>query len=109
MSDTRAMGRSIPHESARAQVTGSAAYVDDVPEWQGTLHAAPITSRVAHGRLLGVDAREALAMPGVHGVVLAVSAEDLITDAEPVKRAAQIGGAGGPGGRGGAGGRLLVG
>ena len=71
MSDTRAMGRSIPHESARAQVTGSAAYVDDVPEWQGTLHAAPITSRVAHGRLLGVDAREALAMPGVHGVVLA--------------------------------------
>ncbi len=52
---TRAAGRSTPHESARAQVAGASTYVDDIPEVRGTLHAAPILSTVAHGRLLGVD------------------------------------------------------
>lgn len=66
-----AAGRSHKHESARAQVAGTATYVDDIPEVRGTLHAAPILSTVAHGRLLGVDATAALAMPGVEGVVLA--------------------------------------
>ncbi|WP_397408353.1 xanthine dehydrogenase molybdopterin binding subunit [Polaromonas sp.] len=66
-----AAGRSHKHESARAQVAGAATYVDDIPEARGTLYAAPILSTVAHGRLLGVDAMAALAMPGVRGVVLA--------------------------------------
>ncbi len=66
-----ASGASHPHESARAQVAGSATYVDDIPEVKGTLHAAPILSTQAHGRLLGVNAQAALAMPGVRGVVLA--------------------------------------
>lgn len=66
-----ATGRSHPHESARAQVAGGATYVDDVPEVRGTLHAAPILSNVARGRLLGVDTSEAITMPGVKGVVLA--------------------------------------
>jgi len=59
------------HESARAQVAGSANYVDDIPEIKGTLYAAPILSTVAHGNLRGVDAGEALAMPGVRDVILA--------------------------------------
>lgn len=66
-----ACGVARPHESARAQVAGAATYVDDIPEVKGTLHAAPILSAVAHGRLLGVDASAALAMAGVRGVVLA--------------------------------------
>ncbi len=65
-----AAGVSRPHESARAQVAGAATYVDDMPEVRGTLHAAPILSTVAHGRLRGVDASAALAMPGVVDVVL---------------------------------------
>ena len=65
-----ACGGARPHESARAQVAGAATYVDDIPEVKGTLHAAPILSTVAHGRLLGVDTAAALAMPGVRGVVL---------------------------------------
>ncbi|QNP61449.1 xanthine dehydrogenase molybdopterin binding subunit [Paenacidovorax monticola] len=64
------MGQSHPHESARAQVAGSAHYIDDLPEVKGTLYAAPILSSVAHGRLNGVDATAALALPGVRGVVL---------------------------------------
>jgi xanthine dehydrogenase large subunit len=66
-----AAGQSHPHESARAQVAGAATYIDDIPEVKGTLHAAPILSTVAHGRLLGVDASAALAMAGVRGIVLA--------------------------------------
>lgn len=65
-----AVGSTHVHESARAHVMGTATYVDDIPEVRGTLHAAPILSSVAHGKLLGVDARAALAMPGVRTVVL---------------------------------------
>ncbi|NIC40069.1 xanthine dehydrogenase molybdopterin binding subunit, partial [Aquabacterium sp. A08] len=66
-----ACGQSHPHESARAQILGAATYVDDMPELRGTLHAAPILSPLAHGRLRGVDARAALALPGVRHLVLA--------------------------------------
>ncbi len=66
-----ASGQSVAHESARHQVQGLAPYVDDLPELRGTLHAAPLLSPVAHGRLLGVDATAARAMPGVVDVVLA--------------------------------------
>ena len=63
-------GTSQAHESARAQVAGAATYIDDIAEVRGTLHAAPILSSVAHGRLRGVDAAAALALPGVVDVVL---------------------------------------
>ena len=66
-----AAGKSRFHESARAQVAGAATYVDDMAELKGTLYAAPILSKVAHGKLLGVDCAAALAMPGVVDVVLA--------------------------------------
>ena len=68
---TAAAGRSEFHESSRAQVAGAASYVDDIPEVRGTLYAAPVLSSVAHGRLLGVDATAALAMPGVRDVIFA--------------------------------------
>ena len=66
-----AAGVSRPHESARAQVAGGATYVDDLAELRGTLHAAPVLSTIAHGRLRGVDTRAALVMPGVRDVILA--------------------------------------
>jgi xanthine dehydrogenase large subunit len=66
-----AIGSSQFHESARAQVAGSAQYVDDIPEVKGTLHAAPILSNVAHGKLRGIDTSQARAMPGVKAVILA--------------------------------------
>ncbi|HEX7889569.1 MAG TPA: xanthine dehydrogenase molybdopterin binding subunit [Ramlibacter sp.] len=66
-----ATGSAHFHESARAQVAGSATYIDDIPEVKGTLHAAPILSNVARGKLRKVDTAEALKMDGVKGVVLA--------------------------------------
>ena len=68
---TLAAGRSQQHESAAAQVAGVATYIDDLPEVRGTLHAAPILSPVAHGRLRGLDTRAALAVPGVRDVIVA--------------------------------------
>jgi len=65
-----AAGRSQQHESAAAQVAGAATYIDDLPEVRGTLHAAPILSPVAHGRLRGLDTRAALAVPGVRDVIV---------------------------------------
>jgi xanthine dehydrogenase large subunit len=50
---------------------GLAPYIDDLPEVRGTLHAAPILSKVAHGKLLGVDTQAALTLPGVRAVLLA--------------------------------------
>ena len=67
----RAAGRAQPHESARAQVAGAATYVDDIAEARGTLHAAPILSTAAHGRLIGIDSRAAAAMPGVRAILTA--------------------------------------
>jgi xanthine dehydrogenase large subunit len=66
-----AAGSSLAHESAAAQVAGAVHYIDDLPEVRGTLHAAPILSPQAHGKLLGVDCTAALAMPGVVDVILA--------------------------------------
>ena len=66
-----ASGQSHPHESAAAQIAGAATYIDDIAEVRGTLYAAPVLSKVAHGTLLGVDTQAALALPGVHAVLLA--------------------------------------
>ncbi len=70
-------GRSVAHESASAQLTGRAQYIDDLPELKGTLFAAPICSPQAHGVLTGLDTAQALAM---HGVVRVIQASDLPGD-----------------------------
>ncbi len=71
LSQTSAMGKSHFHESARAQVSGSAIYVDDITEIKGTLYAAPILSKVAHGRIKSINTKVALSSIGVTGVVTA--------------------------------------
>ncbi len=57
------------HESAVRHIDGRAQYVDDLPEVAGTLHAAPILSPLAHGRVRGMDTAAAWAAPGVHALV----------------------------------------
>ena len=57
------------HESAARHIEGRAQYIDDLPEVGGTLHAAPILSPLAHGRVCGIEAAAALAAPGVYALV----------------------------------------
>jgi xanthine dehydrogenase large subunit len=83
------MGATVPHESASLHVAGEAAYIDDLPEWTGTLHAALGLAPVASGRALAIDVdglrREA-------GVIAVLTAADVpgtndcgaILDDEPI-------------------------
>lgn len=61
----------VRHDSARGHVTGSARYIDDMPELPGTLEVVLVTSPYAHAKILSVDVAAARAAPGVHGVVSA--------------------------------------
>ena len=65
------VGRDHAHESAHLHVAGSAAYIDDLPELAGTLHAALGLSPVAHGRLNGIALDKLRALPGVVDVICA--------------------------------------
>jgi xanthine dehydrogenase large subunit len=59
-------GKSVPHESAPAHVTGEALYTDDLAgNFPGLLHAWPVLAPHAHALLLSLDADPALAEPGV--------------------------------------------
>jgi xanthine dehydrogenase large subunit len=59
------------HESAHLHVQGHASYIDDLPLTEGTLHAAPILSNAASGRILSLDLSAVLASPGVQAVITA--------------------------------------
>ena len=80
------VGSSRSHESARAHVTGSAKYVDDLwPSLAGTAHLWPVTVPHAHARVLGLDTALALASPGVLTVL---TSDDVtgINDVGPARR-----------------------
>ena len=62
------VGQSHPHESAILHVLGEAVYTDDIPEAQGTLHAALGLSAKAHAHILSLNLEPVKAMPGVVAV-----------------------------------------
>lgn len=68
------VGQSVKHESAIAQVQGKAPYVDDAAMAQGTLHAYPVLSPVARGKLLAIDDTEA---KNCTGFVCMLTAKDI--------------------------------
>jgi xanthine dehydrogenase large subunit len=68
------VGTSIKHDSAVAQVTGRAHYVDDTPVPADCLYAYPVMSTITCGRIQKIDTREALNCPGV---VKILSADDI--------------------------------
>jgi xanthine dehydrogenase large subunit len=64
----------IRHDSAAGNVSGTALYLDDVPNVPGTLEAALVLSRHAHARIKSIDVSVALAVPGV---AAAIAAKDI--------------------------------
>ena len=66
-----AVGRPLRHDSAEKHVSGSAEYVDDLPELPGTLLVAVGTSEHAHARITGMDLSAVRASPGVVDVITA--------------------------------------
>ncbi len=67
----RHVNRAMPHDSSVKHVQGSAHYIDDIREPDGTLHIAIGLSPVARGRLLSVDVTAVRAYPGVVTVLTA--------------------------------------
>jgi xanthine dehydrogenase large subunit len=57
------------HDSAASHIDGSARYIDDIPEIAGTLHAAPILSKHAHGSVVCLHVEKTLASPHVLATV----------------------------------------
>ncbi len=65
------VGVNRAHESAHLHVAGEAAYIDDMPELAGTLHAALGLSPAARGRITGLALDRIRALPGVVAVLSA--------------------------------------
>ncbi|MHB8469782.1 MAG: xanthine dehydrogenase family protein molybdopterin-binding subunit [Gaiellaceae bacterium] len=70
------VGQALPRAEDERFVKGEAQYVGDLklPE---LLHGAFVRSYYAYGRIAGVDATAARALPGVHAVLTAAAAEGL--------------------------------
>lgn len=62
------------HDSAVRHVSGSATYVDDIREPEGTLHLAPGGAPIARGKIRSVDL---LAVRNAPGVVAVLTAADI--------------------------------
>ncbi|NHZ80961.1 xanthine dehydrogenase molybdopterin binding subunit [Massilia sp. CCM 8695] len=63
------VGVSRAHESATLHVLGQATYTDDIPEVQGTLHAALGLSSKAHANISAIDLAAVRASVGVVAVL----------------------------------------
>jgi len=61
----------LPHDSGFKHVQGSAQYIDDIREPDGTLHVAIGQSPKARGRLVSLDVSGVRAVPGVVAVLTA--------------------------------------
>jgi xanthine dehydrogenase molybdopterin binding subunit/xanthine dehydrogenase small subunit len=68
---TSVVGRPVTLESARAHVTGRAAFVDDLPRFRDELIVDFVGSMHAHARLLSVDPGAALQTEGIATVLMA--------------------------------------
>lgn len=66
--------QALPHESGALHVSGSAQYIDDLPEINGTLHAAVHLSPHAHAQITDIDLS---AVQSADGVVCTLTAADL--------------------------------
>jgi xanthine dehydrogenase large subunit len=61
----------VKHDDILLHVRGASHYVRDIPAPQGTLHAVPVPSPVAHGKIRKIETAAAAAAPGVVAVLAA--------------------------------------
>lgn len=63
--EKRILGKEVPHVSALKQTTGQAQYTDDIPPQRNELYGCLVLSTKARAKILRVDFRPALDIPGV--------------------------------------------
>ena len=61
------VGRSVPRLEDRPLLTGQGRFAADI-SFPGQWHMRVVRSAVAHGKIISIDAKAALALPGVHAV-----------------------------------------
>lgn len=66
---TSVVGQDRPRVDSPAKLTGAAPFVADVP-MADLLHARLVLSHDAHARIRSIDRETALALPGVHSVLV---------------------------------------
>nr|XP_053649189.1 uncharacterized protein LOC128700182 isoform X1 [Cherax quadricarinatus]XP_053649190.1 uncharacterized protein LOC128700182 isoform X1 [Cherax quadricarinatus]XP_053649191.1 uncharacterized protein LOC128700182 isoform X1 [Cherax quadricarinatus]XP_053649192.1 uncharacterized protein LOC128700182 isoform X1 [Cherax quadricarinatus] len=69
--DTWPVGKGVPKVESTTQISGEAAYLDDVPPLHNELHGAFVQSSFANAKIKSIDASEALKIPGVVSFVAA--------------------------------------
>jgi xanthine dehydrogenase YagR molybdenum-binding subunit len=65
---TQPMGQPLDRVDGPLKVTGQARYAGEFPE-EGLLHGSVVSSTIARGRVVRIDASKALALPGVIAVI----------------------------------------
>ncbi|RAI37292.1 xanthine dehydrogenase family protein molybdopterin-binding subunit [Rhodoplanes serenus] len=86
---TSVIGRSVTRWDTLGKVTGSAVYAGDVA-LPGLLHGKIKRSTVAHARLRAIDARRALALPGVRAVLTHADVPRVLHYGSPHPRSASV-------------------
>src|SRR2546429_9676395 len=66
----KVLGKDYPTPDLYAKVTGQAKYAEDFRA-EGMLFCKLLLSPLPHGRVTWIDAREALAMPGIRAILRA--------------------------------------
>src|SRR5690348_352334 len=66
-----AVGKDIPHDSARGHVSGESTFIDDTPFARNELLVDFVAAPVAHGRLTSLDVSQAAKAPGVVAIITA--------------------------------------
>ena len=77
---SRSLGAPVVRKEDPALLSGRGRYADDLPVPTGTLHAHVVRSPHAHARIVGIDARQALALDGVWAVI---TSEDIRKLSDP--------------------------
>lgn len=70
------IGKAVKRLEDGKFISGKGAYLDDLA-LEGTLHVALVRSLYAHARIVGIDAREALEVPGVLAVYTSADLPEL--------------------------------
>ena len=72
MKSLHSVGKAMAHDSAALHVSGTAHYIDDMPELEGTLHVAPgFAADGAKGKITRLDLDAVKTAPGVVAVLTA--------------------------------------
>ena len=70
--ETETVGLALAHDSAALHVQGTAVYIDDMREPDGTLHVEPgYAPDDAHGKIVSLNVDAVRAFPGVVAVLTA--------------------------------------